>query len=247
MYRVLSREMADAVLRFFESQISSLLVSGFTSFCYDGQPFFDTGHPLYPNIDGTGAASGVSNIIGTGTGAAWFLLSLAGSLKPLILRQRTNPEFAEITDANNSIVFIKDQYLYGVRYRGSFGYGLWQQAVASKTALTAANFEAARFRMRTFKRDGGEPMGIVPTHLVVDPTNESAARAAIPLRKARLMPGRKTAGFPRRKQGMETAATRRIRRMRRKKPYRFCRGIKPVTPSTAAPGLSFHKNRKPTR
>ncbi|MDR2096748.1 MAG: Mu-like prophage major head subunit gpT family protein, partial [Treponema sp.] len=179
MYRVLSREMADAVQRFFESQISELLTGGFTSLCYDGQPFFDTEHPLYPNIDGTGEASGVSNIIGTGTGAAWFLLSLAGSLKPLILQQRTNPEFAEITDTKNDTVFIKDQYLYGVRYRGSFGYGLWQQAVASKTALTAANYEAARLRMRTFKRDGGEPMGIVPTHLVVDPTNESAARAIL--------------------------------------------------------------------
>jgi phage major head subunit gpT-like protein len=30
--------------------------------------------------------------------------------------------------------------------------------------------------MQTFKRDGGDPMGIRPTHLVVDPANEAAAR-----------------------------------------------------------------------
>jgi phage major head subunit gpT-like protein len=179
MYRVLAREMADAVERFFESNISTLLTNGFSNLCYDGQYFFDTDHPLYPNVDGTGSADSVSNIIGTGTGAAWFLLSLNGSLKPLILQQRTTPEFDEITDTKNESVFMKDRYLYGIRYRGSFGYGLWQQAVASKTPLTAANFETARLRMRTFKRDGGEPMGIVPTHLVVDPTNESAARAIL--------------------------------------------------------------------
>jgi phage major head subunit gpT-like protein len=33
--------------------------------------------------------------------------------------------------------------------------------------------------MRTVKRDGGDPMGIMPTHLVVDPTNEAAARAIL--------------------------------------------------------------------
>jgi phage major head subunit gpT-like protein len=33
--------------------------------------------------------------------------------------------------------------------------------------------------MLTMKRDGGDPMGIMPTHLVVDPTNESAARALL--------------------------------------------------------------------
>jgi phage major head subunit gpT-like protein len=33
--------------------------------------------------------------------------------------------------------------------------------------------------MQTLKRDGGDPMGIVPTHLVVDPTNESAARGIL--------------------------------------------------------------------
>ena len=178
-YSVIAREMADEVERFFNQSIADLLAKGFANLCYDGQPFFDAEHPVYPNVDGTGAAVDVSNIVGSGSGKPWFLLSLRSSLKPLILQQRAPPEMDEITDTKNDTVFMKDKYLYGIRYRGSFGYGLWQQAVASKAALTAANYEAARLQMRTFKRDGGSPMGIVPTHLVVDPTNEAAARAIL--------------------------------------------------------------------
>jgi phage major head subunit gpT-like protein len=74
---------------------------------------------------------------------------------------------------------MKDKYMYGIRYRGSFGYGLWQQAIGSKAPLTAANYEAARLAMQTLKRDGGDPLGIVPTHLIVGPTNEAAARAIL--------------------------------------------------------------------
>ncbi|MDR0684271.1 MAG: Mu-like prophage major head subunit gpT family protein, partial [Spirochaetaceae bacterium] len=55
-------------------------------------------------------------------------------------------------------------------------YGFWQQAVASKEELSAENYEAARLQMRQFKRDGGDPLGIVPTHFVVSADNESAAR-----------------------------------------------------------------------
>jgi phage major head subunit gpT-like protein len=180
-YRVLSRNMADEFDRFMERHLAALITGGFTSLCYDGQPFFNDGHPVYPNTDGTGDAADVSNIIGTGeeTGPPWALLSLSGSLKPFIVQQRTQPEFEEITDPKNDRTFMKDQYLYGIRYRGSWGYVLWQQAVGSKAPLTAANYEAARLAMQTFKRDGGDPLGIAPTHLIVSPVNEAAARAIL--------------------------------------------------------------------
>jgi phage major head subunit gpT-like protein len=182
IYRPLAGAMAKEVLDFFDRNIAALLAGGFSTLCFDGQNFFDADHPVYPNEDGTGEAAGVSNYVGVlsgegaDTGKPWFLLSLSGVLKPFILQQRTPPEMEEITDTKNDSVFMKDQYLYGVRYRGNFGYGFWQQAVASKAALSAANYEAARLRMLTFKRDGGDPLGVVPTHLVVDPTNEAAAR-----------------------------------------------------------------------
>ncbi|MDR2477062.1 MAG: Mu-like prophage major head subunit gpT family protein [Treponema sp.] len=178
-YRVMAREMADEFERFMNRKLAALITGGFTNLCFDGQKFFDAAHPVYPSSDGTGTAAEVSNVIGTGSGSPWALLSLAGSLKPFIVQQRTQPEFEEITDTKNDSVFMKDRYLYGIRYRGSWGYGLWQQAVASKQALSAANYEAARLAMQTFKRDGGDPLGITPTHLIVSPANEAAARAIL--------------------------------------------------------------------
>jgi phage major head subunit gpT-like protein len=178
-YSILAAQMADETERFFNQKIADLLVKGFNNLCFDGQKFFDDEHPVYPSVDGKGTPALVSNIVGSGSKTPWFLLSLRGSLKPLIIQQRSAPEFEEITDTKNDSVFMKDQYLYGIRYRGNFGYGLWQQAVGSKENLSAANYEAARLKMRTFKRDGGAPMGIIPTHLIVDPTNEAAARAIL--------------------------------------------------------------------
>lgn len=179
IYRTQAQGMAHTVVAFFEEEVTKLLQNGFTELCYDGQPFFDDEHPVYPKRDGTGVAAAASNIVGTGSGKPWFLLSLSGALKPFIMQQRAGPEMTEITDPKNDTVFMKDKYLYGVRWRGNFGYGFWQQAVASKAALTSANYQAARLAMQTMKRDGGAPMGIVPTHLVVDPSNEAAARTIL--------------------------------------------------------------------
>jgi phage major head subunit gpT-like protein len=176
VYRTRAQAEANAVIRFFEQGVASLLKGGFENLCCDGQPFFDTEHPVYPNHDGTGDPEEESNIVGEGNGDPWFLLSLDGVLKPFIMQERSSPEMTDITDIRNETVFMKDKYLFGVRWRGNFGYGFWQQAVASKAALTAANYGAARLAMRTFKRDGGDPMGITPTHLVVAPGNEAAAR-----------------------------------------------------------------------
>jgi len=139
-FRVLARTMADEYARFMNRHLAMLILDGFTNLCYDGQPFFNDSHPVFPNTDGTGTAQAVSNIVGTGTesGKIWALLCLSGSLKPFIVQQRTQPEFDHITSTDNDKVFMQDKYLYGIRYRGSWGYGLWQQAVGSKAALTAA-------------------------------------------------------------------------------------------------------------
>ena len=177
-YRVLAKSMADEYERFMSRMMAGLISGGFVNLCYDKQPFFNDSHPVYDDATGKGAATDTSNILGDGTetGKPWALLCLSGSLKPFIVQQRMGPEFDEITDTKNESVFMKDRFLYGIRYRGNWGYGLWQQAVGSKAALSAASYEAARLRMQTFRRDGGDPMGIPPTHLVVDPTNEAAAR-----------------------------------------------------------------------
>jgi phage major head subunit gpT-like protein len=179
IYKPLAQAEADAVVDFFNEQVALLLTGGFASLCYDGQFFFDTDHPVYPNVDGTGDAVATSNIVGAGTGTPWYLLNLDGVLRPLILQQRTAPEFDELSDTKSDNVFLNDQFLYGIRYRGNFGYGFWQQAVASKLDLTAANFQAAKDKMASFTADGGSKLGIRPTHLVVPQSLESAANDLI--------------------------------------------------------------------
>jgi len=177
MYRHMSRAMADEFIAFLNRNLAILLRDGFSTICYDGKNFFDE-REVFEKPDGTGDSTTVTNILGDTDAqeSPWFLLSLAGTLKPLIIQERTTPEFESITSTTNETVFMKDQFIYGIRYRGSFGYGFWQQAVASKEELTSGNYEAARLMMRQFKRDGGDPLGIVPTHLVVNAENESAAR-----------------------------------------------------------------------
>jgi phage major head subunit gpT-like protein len=83
IYRPLARGMADEVAAFFNRQISALLASGFTGLCYDGQPFFDAEHPVYPKADGSGEARGVSNVAGSpnAVGSPWYLVALSGVLK----------------------------------------------------------------------------------------------------------------------------------------------------------------------
>ncbi len=178
-YRVLAQTQGQETVDFFWRQIAKLIVGGFTSLCYDGQNFFDTDHPVYEKPDGTGTNKATSNVLGTGSGVPWFLLDLNRPLKPFIMQERMKPEYDEIKDVQNDTVFMKDKYLYGIRYRGNWGYGLWQQAVTSKEELTAANFEKAYGMMESLKRDGGDPLGLKPTHLIVDVSNRAAAETIL--------------------------------------------------------------------
>lgn len=181
-YSTIARSMGEEANAFLDREVAKLINQGFENTCYDGQHFFDDEHPVYPNADGTGKAALVSNIYkktASDNGTPWFLLSLNKELKPFILQNRTSMEMDAITEHQNETVFMKDQYLYGIRYRGNRGYGLWQQAVASKAELNAESFEAALTQMMSFKRDGGDPMGITPTALLVPPSLRSAAKKVI--------------------------------------------------------------------
>lgn len=174
-YRTLAQAQGQECIDFKDRAVAKLLKDGFSALCYDGQNFFDDSHPVYANVDGTGSSSTQSNIVGTGSGSPWFLMALNRPLKPLIVQDRTAFELESITNTQNDHVFMKDKYLYGIRWRGAFGYGLWQLAVGSKDTLNKDNFEKAFKQMQSFKMDGGDPMGIRATALVVSPDNESAA------------------------------------------------------------------------
>lgn len=178
LYSTIAQSMGQEANDFLDRGVAALLKDGFASLCYDGQNFFDDSHPVYPKTDGTGDASLVSNIYKkteSDAGTPWYLLSLNRPLKPLIHQERTKMELEALTDPKDETVFMEDKIRYGIRYRGNFGYGLWQQAVASKADLNADNFEKAYQLMQGFKRDGGDPMGIMPTALVVPPSLQSDA------------------------------------------------------------------------
>ena len=178
VYTPLFSEMGRAAKAHADQLVFALLAAGETTTCYDGQNFFDTDHPVYPNVDGTGTATLVSNLQ-AGTGPAWYLLDTSRALKPLIFQERTAPELEALTSTQDEMVFMSDTYRYGIRYRCNAGFGFWQQAYKSKAALDAANFNAAMAAMMQAKADGGRPLGVKPTTLVVPPALRADAMALI--------------------------------------------------------------------
>jgi phage major head subunit gpT-like protein len=146
-----------------------LLARGFDDLCYDGQPFFDTDHPLQ---DANGQTAVVSNMQ-AGGGPAWFLFDTMKALKPLLFQVRREYDLKTMTAPGDEGVFMRDAYRYGVDARVEAGFGFWQQAFGSKGTLDQANYKAARAAMMSFKSNEGRPLGVMPNLLVVPPALES--------------------------------------------------------------------------
>jgi len=166
----LMSEMGYAAQTHPDELMFDLLAKGFTETCYDGQFFFDTDHPV------NGAS--VSNMQ-AGAGTPWFLLDASRPLKPLIFQRRRDYDFKAMTDDDDEKVFMREEFRYGVDARVNGGFGLWQLALGSKAALSAANFDSAVEAMMGFKSDEGRPLGVKPSILVVGPGNRAAAKAVI--------------------------------------------------------------------
>lgn len=165
-------EMGQAAARHPDEMIFSLLKNGFTSTCYDGQPFFSANHPV---TDADGNVTTVSNL-DEGTGPAWFLLDTSRAVRPLIWQERTGYEFQQLNGTEDEYVFRNDKFLYGIRARVNAGFGLWQLAHGSKKPLGLGEYAQARAAMMERKADGGRILGVTPTVLVVPPALESYAR-----------------------------------------------------------------------
>ncbi|RHW21887.1 Mu-like prophage major head subunit gpT family protein [Pseudomonas jilinensis] len=181
IYTPLMQEMGRAAGVHPDELVFELLKLGDSSLCYDGQNFFDTDHPVFPNVDGTGTAVMVSNLFepASDPGPAWFLLDTSRSLKPLIYQERVKPDFTAMTKDDDEQVFMADEYRYGVRARSNVGFGFWQLAAMSTKPLNAANFREAYNAMRDQKADGGRPLGVKPTLLVVPTSLDEAAREVV--------------------------------------------------------------------
>jgi phage major head subunit gpT-like protein len=173
LYRPKIQTQGDAAKRHRDLLVFALLKAGFTELCYDGQYFFDDDHPVYD--DKGGVITTISNT-GGGSGTAWYLLDLSRPIKPLILQIRKEPEFVAQDNPEAENVFMRKKFRFGVDDRKNAGFGLWQLAFGSKQDLDATNYAAHRAAMMSWTNERGEPLGIMPTHVLVGPTLESAGR-----------------------------------------------------------------------
>jgi phage major head subunit gpT-like protein len=165
-------EMGKSAAEFPDQLVFALLAAGFSTNCYDGQTFFDTDHPV--RLNGEAPPTSVSNMQ-DGAQTPWFLLDTSRSFKPLICQDRRPFKLVSKDRLEDDNVFSNKEFIYGVDGRMNVGFGLWQLAFASKAALNADNYAAARAAMMNMKGDGGRPLGIKPTTLVVPPTLEKSA------------------------------------------------------------------------
>ncbi|WP_439258297.1 Mu-like prophage major head subunit gpT family protein [Lonepinella sp. BR2271] len=180
LFRPMVQQAAQSAAELPDDLVFGLLKKGKTELCYDGQAFFDTDHPVYEKVDGTGSASQQSNISkGSNAGEpAFYLLDTSNAIKPLIWQERTAPEIETKFDPSQSEkVFMEDVYLWGVRSRGAAGFGFWQLAHrVEDTTLNAENIMAALAKMKALKGDGGKLLNLRPNVLLVPPSLEFKAR-----------------------------------------------------------------------
>lgn len=171
IYAPLMQEMGRAAATHPDKLVFELLKNGDSTNCYDGQYFFDTDHPVYPNADGTGTPVNVSNNDdNSGSGTPWYLLDTSRAIKPIIYQQRKKPVFTNMTRLDDEAVFTANQFRFGVDVRDNVGFGLWQLAYRSRKPLDGSNLNAAITAMQEFTADGGRPLGVNPTLLVVPPS-----------------------------------------------------------------------------
>lgn len=179
MYSGIAEGYGQSVIDLKNDLVFGGVKGGLTNICYDGQYFFDTDHPVYPNEDGTGTAVSVSNFA-TGAAPLWVLLCTERAPKPFYLQERNPAEFVGKTNPNNSdLVFEQDKFSWGGRWRGNFAFGFWQLAYGSKLVFNEDNFNAAYNAMMAFKGDGNRLLNITPDVLLVGPTNRVPAEKLI--------------------------------------------------------------------
>lgn len=168
VYSPMFQEMGFAAATHPDELVFEAIAKAFDEPCYDGQPFFDSDHPV---------GSGVVSNVQAGSGTPWMLLDLRRPLKPFIFQRRKDYQMVSMTREDDEAVFMRDSYRYGVDARAVAGYGFWQLAFASESDLSEANFKAARAAMKDFKSDEGRPLNVRPTHILVGSSRLDEAEA----------------------------------------------------------------------
>ena len=88
IYAGLFEELGQGAAELPDELVFTLLKEGISKLCYDGQPFFDADHPVFPNVDGTGVATTVRNYYPDGaSGGQWFLMDTSRPIKPMLFQE----------------------------------------------------------------------------------------------------------------------------------------------------------------
>ncbi len=156
IYKPIVQEFGRATATHPDELVWSLLARGWDEPCFDGQPFFDTDHPV---LDARGRETYYSNS-GGGNGAPWFLLDDRRVIKPVIYQERQKFNFVALDNPDDANVFFKKQYVYGVDGRSNVGFSFPQLCYGSKQALTLTSFETGYVGMSSLKADHGKPLGV---------------------------------------------------------------------------------------
>jgi len=174
-YATRFKALGKAAARNPDQLVFGALKNGFTTDCYDGQPFFDTDHPV---IAENGVKMSVSNIAPMGGAGMpfWYILATKEIIKPIIYQERQKPEFVHLDKPTDQNVFSQKKFIYGVDARCNVGYSFWQMAYASNLTLTADNFASAYSALAGVKGDYGQPLGIRPSLLIVPAQYSGQAR-----------------------------------------------------------------------
>lgn len=172
IYTPVLSDMGQVAAELPDDLVWEQLEKGFTTEHYDGQMFFDTDHPV---LDADGEEISVSNF-GGGAGAAWYLVDDSRPIMPVIFQDREPAKIVPKTNLNDDNVFNNDEFVWGAKRRCASGFGAWQLIYASRQALTAANYSAARAAMISMRGHRGRKLNLKPKTLIVSAANEEAAR-----------------------------------------------------------------------
>ena len=170
LYTPMFQELGMSTASHHEELVFGLLQDGFSELCYDGQPYFDTDHPV---LDENGNTVSVANTDG-GTDVPWYLIDGRRPLKPIIFQDRRPWDFIALDRPDDENVFKRKEYVYGTDARHNVGFGFWQFSWGSRQPLSDTTYTLARRSLMGMKGDYGRKLGIRPNMLVVPPSLEKA-------------------------------------------------------------------------
>lgn len=171
-YTPLMSELGRSAAAHPDQLAFGLLKTGDVAKCYDGKPFFAADH-MVTNDKGKQVAQ--SNADLGGGGEKWYVLDTTRAIKPLIFQDRKKPNFVAMTAETDPNVFTKAEFHYGVDSRCNVGFGFWQMAQVCDKELTAENLWAAIKAIGSRTGEGGRPLGLRGSVLVVPASLEDKA------------------------------------------------------------------------